>query len=157
MKSDLLLLFEKPNETLIEKTKSKPQEMLEFKLKRQMETFSFSPPINLVEDAKWLLAVTFFEATNSIFNITDENSSFLISTTGQWSPEGSGGIIDNLDKMLELRSQNDIELHVKEFEKRGTRTEKENGYSTLAVFDLFKSEILARLKRVDKRDLDDMV
>ena len=34
-----------------------------------METFSFSPPINLVEEGKWLIAVTSFEATNSVFNI----------------------------------------------------------------------------------------
>ena len=32
-----------------------------------METFSFNPPENLTEEQKCLLAVTFFEATNSVF------------------------------------------------------------------------------------------
>ena len=34
---------------------------------QQLETFSFSPPINLAEEGKWLLAVTSFEATISVF------------------------------------------------------------------------------------------
>ena len=28
-----------------------------------------------------------FPATNCVFNITDENNSFSISTPGHWSPE----------------------------------------------------------------------
>ena len=63
------LLLKKHTDTLIEQTKTKTQEFLELKLYNQMETFSFSPPINLVEEAKWLIAVTSFEATNSVFNI----------------------------------------------------------------------------------------
>ena len=42
-----------------------------------METFSFSPPINLVEEGKLLLAVTSFEASNFVFIITDDNNSFF--------------------------------------------------------------------------------
>ena len=53
-----------------------------------MQTFSFRPPINLVEERKWLLAVTSFEATNSAFNIFYENNSFSISTPGHWSSDG---------------------------------------------------------------------
>ena len=40
-----------------------------------METFSFDPPINLVEEGKLLLAETSFEAFNSVFKLKDENSS----------------------------------------------------------------------------------
>ena len=47
-------------------------------MKKQMETFSFNPPINLDEEGKWLLAVSYFECTNSIFNINNENNSFSI-------------------------------------------------------------------------------
>ena len=36
-------------------------------------------------------------------------------------PEGGEEIINKLNKFLELRSQNDFEIHVKENEKRGTR------------------------------------
>ena len=72
----MLLLIKKHTDTLIEQTKTKPQESLELKLNKQMETFSFSPPINLSKDGKWPIAVTSFEATNSLFNITDENNGF---------------------------------------------------------------------------------
>ena len=44
-----------------------------------METFSFNPPLNLVEEGKWLSAVTSFEATSYVFPITDENISFSYS------------------------------------------------------------------------------
>ena len=66
LNNDLLLLIKKHTDTLLEQTKTKPQETLEFKLKQQMPTFSFCPPIILSEEGKWLLAVTNFEATNSI-------------------------------------------------------------------------------------------
>ena len=51
-------------------------------MREQMENFSFNPLINLAEDGKWSLAVTFFEATNSVLNITDENNSFSVTTPG---------------------------------------------------------------------------
>ena len=84
-----------------------------------MQTSSFSRPINLSEEGKWLVAVTSFDATNSIFNKTAENNSFLISTPSYWTPEGGEDLINKLKKLLELQSQNDIELHVKEVEKKG--------------------------------------
>ena len=70
MKKELLLSPKKHTDTLVERTKTKPQETLDHKMKRQMETFSISPPINLFEESKWLLAVNSFEATKSVFNIT---------------------------------------------------------------------------------------
>ena len=72
---------------MIEHTKSKPQETLEFKMNKQMQNFSFYPPINLVEEGKWLLAVSSFEATNSVFNISNENNSFSISISGHWNSD----------------------------------------------------------------------
>ena len=44
MNNELLFLNKEHGVTLIEQTKKKPQEMLEFKLNKQMEAFSFSPP-----------------------------------------------------------------------------------------------------------------
>ena len=64
---------------------------------------------------------------------------------------------NKLDKLLELKSENDIELHVKKIEKRCTRIEIENSGYTLAGFDQFQSEFLSDLKRVKYRDLEDMV
>jgi len=84
MNNELLLLIKKHTDTLIEQTKTKPQETLEFKMNKQMETFSFNPPINLLEEGKWLLPVTSFECTNSVFNITNDNNSFSISIPSYW-------------------------------------------------------------------------
>ena len=50
MNNELLFLTKKRTDTLIEQTKLRPQETLEFKIFQQMEISSFSPPINLVED-----------------------------------------------------------------------------------------------------------
>ena len=76
MNNELLLLIKKHTDTLIEQTRTKPEETSEFVMDKQMETSSFNPPINLAEERKRLLAVTSFEAMNSIFNITDENNCF---------------------------------------------------------------------------------
>ena len=72
-----------------------------------METFLFNQPINLVEEGKWLGAATSFEAPHPVINITDENNSFSISIPSHWK-SGDG---EELIKLLELRSENDIELH----------------------------------------------
>ena len=119
MNNELLLLIKKHTETLIEQTKTKPQETLEFKKNKQIQTCSFNPPINLVEEGKWLLAVSSFECTSSVFNITNENYSFSIIIQGHYQNESDKKIIDELNKLLELRSQNGIELHVEQVKKRG--------------------------------------
>ena len=69
----LLRLNEKHEDTLTGQTTKKPHGTIEFKLNPQMKTFFFSPPTNLSEKRKWLLTVTIFEITNSVFSITDEN------------------------------------------------------------------------------------
>ena len=99
---------------MIEKTQTKPQETLEFEMNKQMETFSFKRPIILVEEGKWLLAVSSFEETNSVFNIIDENNSISITLPGLWNSESAEKTIDELNKILELRTQNDFDLHVHE-------------------------------------------
>ena len=66
----------------------------------------------MTDERKWLLAATSFEATNSVFNITDENHSCSISTTGFWTSRGSGPTIIKLREVLERKTQNDIEIHV---------------------------------------------
>ena len=130
MNNKLLLLIKKHTDTLIEKTKTKPQETLEFKMDKQMKTVSFNPPINMNEERKCLQAVTSFEATNSFFNITNEKSSFSFSTPVHWNSEDAEEVIEKLYVLLELRSENDIELCVEEVEKRGLPIEKDNsGYN----------------------------
>ena len=78
MNNELLLLNKRHTDTLIQQTNTKPEETLEFKTNKQMQTFSFNPPINLFEESKWLLAVSSFECTSSVLKITNENNSFSI-------------------------------------------------------------------------------
>ena len=113
MNNELLLLIKKHTDTLIEQTKTKPQETLEFKMNKQMQTFSFKPPINLLED-KWLLAVSSFECSNSVFNITNKNNSFSIIIPGHYQTEFAEKTIDDLNKLLEPKS---LEVHVEEVKK----------------------------------------
>ena len=91
-----------------------------------MQTSSFLPVINLVEEGKGLLGVTSFDCTNSVFKITKEDNSFSISRPVPRKSEDGDEFINKLNISLELRSENDIELHVEEFEKRGTRIEIKN-------------------------------
>ena len=96
MNIELLLLINKNTDTLIEQTKTKPQETLEFKMIKQMQIFSVNPPINLVEEGKWLLGVSSLECTNSVFNINNENNSFSINLTGHYQTEFAEKAIDDL-------------------------------------------------------------
>ena len=68
-----------------------------------MQTFSFNPPINLVEEGKWLLAVSSLECTNSVFNITNENNSFSIIIPGHYQNKSDEKTIYDLNKLLELK------------------------------------------------------
>ena len=74
---DLLLSITKNCETLIENTKTKPQETLEFKMAKPTETFHFKPSIQVKEN--WMLGLVNLEVYNSIFDITEENNKFEIN------------------------------------------------------------------------------
>ena len=104
---------------MIEQTQTRSHETLEIQMNKKMETFSISPPISLVEEGKWLLAVSSFEATNCVFNITNAKNSFSITTPGHWNSESAEKTIDELNKLLELRSEDDIHLHVEQVNKKG--------------------------------------
>ena len=154
MNNELLLLIKKHTDTWLEQTRTKPQETLEFKMDKQMQTLSFNPPINLIEEDKWLLAVSSFECTNSVFNITDENNSFSIIIPGHWETEFADNIIDEVNRLLELRS---LELHVNEVRKRGNTIKIGDREYKLSDFDNQKNEILEELKNVEYNDLADLV
>ena len=74
MSNELLLSIKKHTDTLIQETKTRPQETFEFKMNRRMKIFSFNPLMNLVEGGKWLLGLSSLQCTNSVFNITNENN-----------------------------------------------------------------------------------
>ena len=150
----MLLLIKKHTDTLIEQTKTKPQETLEFKMNKQRQTISFSPPINLVEEDKWLLAVSSFECTNSVFNITNENNSFSIIIPGHWEVKFSEQAIADVNRLLGLTS---LELHVKEVKKRGNKIKIGEKEYKLSDFDNQKYEIIEELKKANYKNLRDLV
>ena len=154
MQNELLLLIKKHTDTLIEQTKTKPQETLEFIMNKQKQTFSFNPPINILEKDKRLLAVSSFECTNSVFNITDENNSFSIIIPAQWETEFAEKIIADVNRLLELRS---LELHVKEVRKRGNKIEIGDKKHKLSDFDNQKYEIIEKIRKVKYTDIEDLV
>ena len=154
MSNELLLLIKKHTDTLIEQTKTRPQETLEFKMDKRRQTFSFNPPINLVEEDKWLLAVSSFECTNSVFNITDDNNSFSIIISGHWETEFAEKLIDKVNRLIELRSP---DLHVNEVRKRGNIIKIRDKEYKLSDFDNQKYEILQELKNDKYTDIEDLV
>ena len=154
MNNELLLLIKKHTDTLIEQTKTRAQETLEFKMNKRSQTFSFNPPINLIEEGKWLIAVSSFECTNSVFNITDDNNSFSIIIPGHYETEFAEKIIDDLNKLLELKS---LELHLEEVKKRGNKIKIGDKEYKLSDFDNQKYEIIEELKNVGYNDLEDLV
>ena len=143
MNNELLLLIKKHTDTLIQQTKTKPQETLEFKMIRSKQTFSFNPPINLVEEAEWLLGVSSLECTISVFNITNENNSFSITIPGHWQNKSAEKTIDEPNKLFKLRSQNGFDLHVVQVRKKGINLINDYSLSSLGTF---KEEILEELK-----------
>ena len=60
MINESLLLVKKHSDTIIDQTRSRPQETLEFKLNKQVEAFSSSPPMDIFEEGKWLLGMISF-------------------------------------------------------------------------------------------------
>ena len=139
MNNELLLLIKKHTDTLIEQTKTRPQETLEFKMDKPMQTFSFNSPINLVEEGKWLLGVSSFECTNSVFNITNENNSFSIIIPRHYQNKSDEKTIENPNKLLELKS---LELHVEEVKKRGHVIKKETINTSFQTLILEKMRYL---------------
>ena len=154
MNNELLLLIKKHTDTLIEQTKTKPQDTLEFKMNKQMQTFSFNPPINLVEEGKWLMAVSLFDCTNSVFNITNENNSFSIIIPGHYQNKSDEKTIDDFNKLLEFKS---LEVHVEEVRRRGNIIKIGGKEYKLSDFDNQKYEILEELKNAKYNDLEDLV
>ena len=119
-----------------------------------MQTFSFNPPINLIEEGKWLMAVSLLECTKSVFNITNENKSFSIIIPGHYQNESDEKTTNDLNKSLELKS---LELHVEEVRKRGNKMKIGDNEYKLSDFDIQKIEIFEELKNVKYNDLKNLI
>ena len=94
------------------------------------------------------------ECTNSVLNITNENNSFSIIVPGHYQNNSDEKTIDELKKLLELKS---LELHVDEVRKRESEVKRGNNEYKLSDFDTQKNEILEKLKNVKYNDLEDLV
>ena len=55
-----------------------------------------------------------FEETKFVFIITNESNSFSTTVPGHWNSKSAEKTIDELNKLLDLRSQHDIDLHVEQ-------------------------------------------
>ena len=99
--------------------------------------------------------MTSFDATNSVFNITNENNSFSITKPIHWFSRGGGETIYKLQKLLQLRSENDIDLHVKEVEKRGNQIKIGDKSYKLSDLDSQKNERKDEFKNVEYNDLEE--
>ena len=154
----MLLLIKKHTDTLVQPTKTQPQQTLEFKMNKQMNFFSFDPPINLDDEGKWLLAVTSFVTTLSVLNTTDENNSSSVIAPGHWYPENAEETVNNLNILIDLRSENELDLHINEVNKRGNILNldglEDKYYNPL---DKSKNDFIAMLKKNKHDDLEDMV
>ena len=154
MNNELLRLIKKHIDTLIEQTKTKPQETLEFMMNKQMQTFSFNPPINLVEESKWLIAVSSLEFTNFVFNITNKNNSFSIIIPGHYKTEFAEKFINDLNELYELKS---LELYVEAVRNRGNIIKIADKEYMLSDLDNQKNEILEELRDVKYNDLRHLI
>ena len=93
---DLLSSKTKNCETPIKQIPTKPQETLEFKLTKSLETFSFKPTIPI--KGYWTLGLPSLEVYNSGFNITEINTNFELYLFPQ-SEIGGGGLLMNTSEM----------------------------------------------------------
>ena len=101
-----------------------------------------------------MLAVSSFECTNSVFNITNDNNSFSIIIPGHWESEFAEKTINDVNRFLDLRP---LELHVNEVRKRGNKIKVGDKEDKLSDFDNQKYEILEELKKTKYNDLGDLV
>ena len=88
------------------------------------------------------------------FFITDDINSFSFFIPAHWESEFADKIIDELNRLLKLRS---LELHVNEVRKRGHIIKIGDKEYKLSDFDNQKYEILQELKNVKYNDLADLL
>ena len=104
-----------------------------------------------------IITSDFFCKNHFCFNLTNENISFSITIPGHWSSPGGSETIIKLQKLLELRGQNDIKLLVEDIEKRRNHIKIRDNEHKLSDFDTLRNEINDELKNVEYNDVEDMV
>ena len=88
------------------------------------------------------------------FNIANEKNSFSTIIPGHYETQVAEKTIDDLNKLLELKS---LELHVQKVRKKGKLITQGDKEYELSDFDIQKNEILQELGNVKSNDLEDLV
>ena len=96
-KESFLVRIPKYNQDIVENTRSKPQETLEFKRTKQKESLAFDVPLELPEH--WMMGVTSLELYNKVYNITITNKKNSFQT--QLTDEQLSGIDTKLAIIIE--------------------------------------------------------
>ena len=150
---DLLLSITKNCQTLIDQTRRKAEETLEFKMTKPREKFHFKPPISI--EGSWMIGLTDLEVYNFIFNLTEENNKLQLY---KFPDEKSGGVSyikvrDEIEKDLDIEDitatdlQDDIigPIIIEEYKEQVTKRMKDEQYMnilsiyTSSVFQDFES------------------
>ena len=92
------------------------------------------------------------ECTNFVFNITNENSSFLVTIPGHCETDFDRKTFAKIGELIDLNS---FELHVEEVRKRGNKIKIGDNEYSLSDFDTQKNERLEELKEAKNNDLED--
>ena len=82
------------------------------------------------------------------------NNSFSIIIPAHWEPEFAGKVIDEVNRLLELRT---LDLDVNEVRKRGNKLKSGDKEYKLSDFDNQKYEIIEELKSIKYTDIEDLV
>ena len=160
---DLLLSITKNCETLIEQTHRKPEETLEVKKIKPIETFHFKPPLQVKGD--WMIGLTDLEVYNSIFNITEENIKFELY---KFPDEKDGGITyekvrDEIERDLDISDITAADLQddliapviIEEYKEQVTKRMKNEQYMNIvagyvsSVFQDFESYLRAEVDLIE--------
>ena len=80
---ELVILILKPTDTIIEQSKTRPQDNSKIKLPKSMDTFSLNPRLELKEK-KFTIGVINLEVFGSVFYKTEHNNRFTIYIPGFW-------------------------------------------------------------------------
>ena len=116
-KEYLLLSIAKPNQEIVEKTHSKPQETLEFKLTEQKESFSFDASLQL--DEKWMMRLTSLEVYNTVYNINEKKTKLQILLKYEQldALELDTGVVPNIKTLYETHDLENNKLYHEFIEK----------------------------------------
>ena len=128
----LLLSITKNCQTLIERTHTKAEKTLEFKMNKSKESCHFKPPIPI--EGSWMISLTDLKVYNSIFNITEENNKFELYI---FPDEETGGITNE-----KVRDENERDLDTSDI----TATDLQHDIIEPIIIEEYKKQVTKRME-----------